>query len=93
MQVTLGADCAVVEIPRFVPEEWKNALDWYDATVRVSSALIVSVTLASCKHRDAYFSQAGFFEQQETVSDSCLPKIIQNRNGVYDHLSNAEYLN
>ena len=34
VQMTLNPDCTVVEVPRFAPEEWGNALDWYDATVR-----------------------------------------------------------
>ena len=34
VQMTLNPDCTVVEVPRFAPVEWGNALDWYDATVR-----------------------------------------------------------
>ena len=34
VQMTLNPDCTVVEVPRFAPAEWGNALDWYDATVR-----------------------------------------------------------
>lgn len=33
MQMTLLEGCPVAELPRFMPEEWRNILDWYDATV------------------------------------------------------------
>ncbi len=33
VQMTLLEGCPVAELPRFMPEEWRNILDWYDATV------------------------------------------------------------
>ncbi len=33
LQVTLLEGCPVAELPRFMPDEWRNILDWYDATV------------------------------------------------------------
>ena len=40
MQITLGGDCKVVEIPRFLQVEWQTALEWYDATVSRHMAVL-----------------------------------------------------
>lgn len=44
-QMTINGDCKLVEVPRFLPMEWKNAMDWYDATVRPACSLLMDHTL------------------------------------------------
>ena len=52
VQMTLNPDCTVVEVPRFAPVEWGNALDWYDATVRACQRMRV---LKECGQASAVF--------------------------------------